>query len=596
MARILNWSLLGLLLAALLAGAISLDRSTWPSLMGDEATYLMAAESLAWDQDLTYTRADYDRFVAHWDSPPEGLILQSDDQGFTMVYGKPPYYPLYLAPFVRLSPTRGAGIANAMLLALIACVVAVILGRKIGEAAPLWVAVFLFASVTFTYVFWAHADLFLMCLVALALSLVYSGGPPLREHLTEMYADMELEDPGRFALRWLAVGALLAVVALSRPFYGTLLLPACLAIPRNRRLPGLAALFGGTLFTCLILVGINHFVFGQWTSYGGERLGFYSRTGFPLVELSPDEWPQLVGQRGSGSWIEPEKRTPYSFDGRLTSYNLLYFAAGRSVGVLPYFLPLLLGFFAYRHERGRWSLLVAAGLAMACFLYVRPFNFYGGGASIGNRYFLPVYPAFWFLAVRRRPPWLPMLIAAAAALAIFPLWKDPLAFPRSADGGYRHVSPLARQYLPYETTQDHLKPSGAEDFTHHGLWIKPLGPEVRASGGEKGWITSRPGATVELLVGSSRALRGLELEVAEPGVARLGGLEGAALSEMLLAPSGRTAFDLLLGEPTARHRMWWSKDLFHLYRLRFELPPAALPSEVPVRFRLREETDLEILP
>ena len=76
--------MLGLLLAATLAGAATFDRRSWPGLVGDEATYLMQAQSLAWDHDLRYSRRDYDRFVEQWGTRPEGLILQSGDGGRTL--------------------------------------------------------------------------------------------------------------------------------------------------------------------------------------------------------------------------------------------------------------------------------------------------------------------------------------------------------------------------------------------------------------------------------------------------------------------------------------------------------------------------------
>src|SRR5690349_3575580 len=167
------WAVLGLLLAATLAAAATLDRRDWPTFVGDEATYLMEAQSLAWDFDLEYTREDYDRFVAQWGRPPEGLILQSSNGGKPLVYGKPAAYPLFIAPFVRVSPTRGAAVANALLLAAAAVIAARSLQARIGDAAPLWVAAWVFASVTFAYVFWVHSDLFLMCLAAIALALVY---------------------------------------------------------------------------------------------------------------------------------------------------------------------------------------------------------------------------------------------------------------------------------------------------------------------------------------------------------------------------------------------------------------------------------------
>jgi len=105
MQRFGSWAVLGLLLAATLAGALTFDRRSWPGQVGDEATYLMQAQSLAWDFDLRYSRRDYDRFVAQWGTKPDGLILQSGDGGRTLVYAKPASYALWISP---PAPSSGA--------------------------------------------------------------------------------------------------------------------------------------------------------------------------------------------------------------------------------------------------------------------------------------------------------------------------------------------------------------------------------------------------------------------------------------------------------------------------------------------------------
>src|SRR3954464_4521349 len=152
MQRFGSWAVLGLLLTATLVGAMTFDRRSWPGLGGDEATYLMQAQSLAWDHDLRYSRRDYDRFVEQWGLKPDGLILQSGDGGRTLVYAKPASYALWIAPFLRLYLRKGEAIANALLLALAAVLAARTLERRLGPVAPLWVAVWIFASVTFAYV------------------------------------------------------------------------------------------------------------------------------------------------------------------------------------------------------------------------------------------------------------------------------------------------------------------------------------------------------------------------------------------------------------------------------------------------------------
>ena len=522
---IAGWAILGLLLAATLAAAATLDRRAWPSFVGDEATYLMEAQSLAWDFDLEYSRRDHDRFVEQWGRPPEGLILQSVDGGGTLVYGKPAAYPLFLAPFVRFSPIRGAAVANALLLALAAVTAGRALQRRtggLGEIAPLWVAAWVFASVTFAYVFWIHSDLFLMCLAAIALALVYGGGP------------------GRG--RWLAAGALLAVVMLSRPLYAGLLAAAALAAPAQAR----KRVVAGAAVLALVAVLGSLAVRGTWTSYGGDRRSFYGYTGFPAVDAV--DWAGQIAERGTHSWVKGETLR-MGFDPRQAGWNLAYYLVGRHVGILPYFLPLLLGFIAFRRGEGRWALVLAVLLAAAVLFWMRPFNFYGGGGSMANRYFLPLYPALWFLAARPVRPapgaLAAVLVTLLAAPFLLPLWSAPRIFPLASEGGYRYVSDAARRWLPFETTLSHLKPSGREDFVHNLLWIRLLSPSLSPDGDRLRLAPGKPG---DLLIGSPQPLAGIQLR----------------------KPDGTTV--RLLPEVRARHRMWWTDD-YYLYELKLESRP-----------------------
>ena len=215
-----------------------MDRHSWPSLIGDEATYLMAAESLAWDQDLLYERQDYDRFVEQWGFEPEGLILQSGDGGQTITFGKPFFYSVWVAPFARIWPSNGPFVANFLILALAALITVRTLRQTLGAIASLWVAAFVFASVTFAYTFWAHADLFLMGLTAIGLSLAFWRPEGTSRSSSEGRATL---------LRWLAVGAALAIVGFSRPLYVSLFLPAVFALPRRElRRAGLGLLIGAS--------------------------------------------------------------------------------------------------------------------------------------------------------------------------------------------------------------------------------------------------------------------------------------------------------------------------------------------------------------
>lgn len=632
---LVGWGILASLLSALLLGALTFDRRQWPQLVGDEAAYLMQAESLAYDFDIGYSRADYDRFLDTWQRRPDGLILQSPDGGQSFVYGKPVFYSAYLAPFVRLAPVRGPLVANVLLLALAALLAAQTLSPRLGPlAAPLWVAVFVFGSVTFAHVFWVHADLFLMSCSAIALALAYRGRADAAwamDELPDVYQPPGELSGRAFMLRWLAVGALLAIVAVSRPFYAALLLPAFLAVPRGlavsgehvhgSRRQGRMALLVGAAVVIVLSVGVNLMVRGTWTSYGGERQGFYDYTGFPGVDYPEGAWRRGVEERG-GSWTQPGSLVPDVETAQLR-WNVVYFLLGRDVGVLPYFLPLLLGLLAFRPQRGRWALLLAVALAVACFLLVRPFNFYGGGGALANRYFLPLYPAFWFLVVgvpgraseehnhawrQGSPSWqrgnggtaVSLAIAAAllAAPFLYPTWQHPRAFLRDASGGYAYVSAQARAWLPYETTQSHLKPSGQEDFLHNGLWIKLLdtslnteGQSVNSDGStQAARLRLASGTSGALLIGSAQPLESLYLRLEPPGSSRLS-VKGGVVGDTVYLATGGTGFQIYLQEPRARHRMWWLQgdrlaDGVYLYQLELAMPEDAPKTSDGFRFQL----------
>ncbi len=573
--RALYGGVLAGLLTALLIGVLTFDRQSWPALVGDEATYLMAAESLAWDFDLRYERQDYDRFLEHWQLAPEGLILQGGSDGDKVTFGKPFFYSLWVAPFSRLSPSRGPFLANWLALLVAAVLASRTLEQTVGAAAPLWVAISLFASVAFAYAFWGHADLFLLALTASALSLAFwraegEGGVGA--------------DRG-WALRWSLVGLLLTMVVFSRPFYLPLFLPAVLALPRDRRWQsGLAlALSSLVLASAAAMVHRGH---GEaWTSYGGERRGFYSSTGFPAVDFPLEQWREGGGNRANVAWFEAATptRLPRTHP-TLWSWNSLYFLVGRSVGVLPYFLPILLGLFGRPRGAARWSLLVAVALSVAGFFLYRPFNFYGGGGALANRYFLPLYPAFWFMATRPCRPRRLLAVVLLAAPFLWPLWREARSFPQRQNHTWRYVSKAAIGLLPFETTQSHLKPAGRSDLVHGTLWVKFLTPTLRGNRAGTGLLLDR-GSRGALLIASQEPLEALRLQTLGDPQERLRVTGGATVLDDSETAGGRS-LRMALGGIRARHSMWWSWRPLYLYELSLE---SDSESEGRLTFRLTPE-------
>jgi hypothetical protein len=597
-----GWWALGLLLALTLVRAATAPRDRWPGLVGDEPTYLMQAESLAWDGDLRFAAEDLHRFRERRGHSPE-VILQSGDGGARIVYGKPFLYAAAIAPLVRVMGERGAVLANAIALAAAALLAAHALVRQGNGWGPLWIAVALFASVAFGHVFWIHPDLLLMAASAGGLALAHLlRSPPVEGRgLANGSAAGSRWSP----LAWGVAGALLAVPGAWRPPYLLLLVPGAFlaggggSVDRDRRAGAagaatrtvlarersvadgrprrLAAFAGGVAIVAAVTLGGQQLASGNWSPYAGERRGFSELEGFPGIDFPADQWSERVESKGNTSWLE-EGALESNVSPSLVGWNLAYLVTGRTVGLAPYFLPALAGLLR-RRPSGTTRLESLTGLAVPlAFMALRPFNFYGGAGALANRYFLPAFPLFWFGGAGLARCLATALVAAPFLVS---LWLAPAAYPMVPAEGYRYVSPAARRLLPIETTQRHVKAPGRADVVHGDLWVRFLdgGTEPSPSGAEA--LVVHPGRTTEILVGRAAPLDALSIEVLDgaPVTLRVAG-PGIAVPA---AQPGVTA--LRIERPTARHPMWWTDDRFWLYRI--ELAVEAPPEVTTVSVRLR---------
>lgn len=528
---------------ALTTAVAVFDPADWAYTVGDEGVYSMQAQSLAFDFDRRYEESDYRRYLRTTGKVPDPLILQSTDGGGTMVYAKPAFYSLYLAPFVRLAPERGPIVANLVLLILAALLLECLLLRRVGADGPLLAALLLFFSVAFGHVFWVHADLFYLVATALGLCCV------------DPWLEGKTPSLGRLA----AGGVLLATAGAGRPFYLAVLAGVLLAAtPTLRRAWGrrAAAIVLGAALALLAGSGLFHRATGgAWSPYVGERQGFSSAAGYPDVDFERERWPELLAARGDVSWVREGFLLP-GFEPALFGHNAVYALLGRSVGIVPYFLPLLLACACVRPGSRRTWLLAAIGVGLLAFLIKSPHNFYGGAGAIANRWFLPLYPVCWFL-IERRPPrrWL-VASSLVAALFVAPLWRSAASFPLEIDAEtgarrLRYVSPAARLLLPLETSQVHLS-SAPSEIQHGDLRVRLIGDGLRPHG--NGGIRYRPTADGELLIGSPVPLAGLTVELVP------------------VSNEGAEAVRLVVERPRriARHRYWYGGIPLNYYRL--ELP------------------------
>ena len=534
--RAVLWALVMVLTTAVAA----FDPADWPYTVGDEGVYSMQAQSLAFDFDFRYEESDYRRYQRTTGKVPDPLILQSVDGGETLVYSKPVFYSLFLAPFVRFAPERGPIVANLVLLILAALLLECLLLQRVGADGPLVAAFLLFFSVTFGHVFWVHADLFYLVVTAAGLCCL----------------DPWLEGKKPSLLRLAAGGVLLATAGAGRPFYLAVLLAVLLAAaPTLRRAWGrrnAAIVLGAALVLLAGSAWAHRASGGAWSPYVGERQGFSSATGYPDIDFDREGWPELLAVRGDASWVREGFLLP-SFDAALLGHNVVYAFLGRSVGIVPYFLPLVLACACLRPgSRRRW-LLAGVGLGLLAFLFKSPYNFYGGAGAIANRWFLPLYPVCWFLI--ERPPSRRWLVASSlmAALFVAPLWWSAASFPVEIDADtgaqrLRYVSPAAKRLLPLETSQVHLG-SAPGEVQHGDLRVRLIGSGVWPHGDDG--IRYRPGADGELQIGSPVPLASLTVELVpvETGA-------GEAVSIVVERP-----------RRIARHRYWYGAIPLNYYRL-----------------------------
>ena len=448
--------------------AISLDYPrTARGFKGDEATYYSLTRSIARDWDFTFQRQD---LVRVWeDFPgPEGIFLKrgsridfqrsdrfpfvrmvqtEDPARFRLYYAKAYIYPLVAAPFVGMFGTNGFLVLHAVLLALSFAVAQrflIALGARTFVAAS-FAAVFIFASVLPVYFVWMMPEVFNFTTVLCAYFLwAYKlVAPPA-------------ESAGRFEtfLRSIrsdyAAAVLLGVATFSKPTHLILIGPV-LALPLLQR--DFRRVFAiGACFAVVVvaLFSFNAMVTGEFNYQGGRRKTFYSRTGFPFANT----WETFDnrGQEMSTDAV-PFDILFHRDTATVLLWNLGYFVVGRYGGLLPYFFPAIVatGLFLASGQRRSWQWLVGGALvagAIALITYM-PYTYSGGGAPIGNRYYLSYYPLFLFLV-----PALTDMRPAIVALTIGALFTAKLTlnpfYTSSNPGEHAKAGPL--RLLPIELT------------------------------------------------------------------------------------------------------------------------------------------------
>jgi hypothetical protein len=457
-------ALLGVAVAAMLLIAASVDL---PDIVehrfwSDGATYYAMALSLAEDRDLRYEARDVLRVRREFGSGPEGIFLKRSSgglalsQGFPWLrrigadepriyYAKAFAYPLAIVPFVRVFGTDGMLVGNAFFLGLAYVCSYAMARRRAAPAAALALATaVLFGCVTPIYVFWLQPEVFNLAMIAGGL-LAWLRGWPLVSAL------------------------LLGVATYSKPTHLFLALPLGLQPLLVR---GGAAFLSGlreSIRRGLVLGavtasfwGANVLITGEWNYQGGERKTFY--------EEFPFETPGVTFGN-SGIWMTTNQLGPV-VEGDDTEllrgegvplageelrqaflHNLGYFWYGRYGGALPYFFPVVLAALLFLWPGPRdapgWLALASLAVSWIFYIWLIPANWYGGGGTVGNRYFVSLVPLAFLLTPRGREWVVSMLGLAVSLVFVGPILAAPIEHSIHPD---RHALRAPFKLLPAELT------------------------------------------------------------------------------------------------------------------------------------------------
>jgi len=465
-------------------------------LTADQAVYFAMAQSLAYDFDIQYTKKDLIRYYQSFSAGPQGIFLKrvKYPSGDRIFYAKSFAASFFAAPFVRIFGANGQLVFHAVLLLLI-----LLMGRAFlaGRTGPpytlLFPLTFLFASVAWIYALWISPDFFNLTLVFAVLflwlykikfkSIAGQTAPAAKEAAKSadgsQVGSAFTPEPGTppsplraFLLSGWSDGlaAFLAGIAVySKPPNIVLLGPLVLYYFLNRKYLRTALIAASFTVGVGLFFGANILMTSNWNFMGGERKTFADVQGrFPLgrAEYTFDN---LGGEMTAEGYFQK-----FMYPLSLVPTNVFYYFFGRFSGIAWYFFPALLGlilFFFARRGLEDWLMLAALGSGILIYIVLMPDNFGGGGGSLANRYFLNIYPFFFFLPSRRKAGRETAAAWVVASVFIAQISLAPFLHSRYPA---THVKRLPFKALPVEMSQINNFPTNTNpDAFRVNIWDNP---------------------------------------------------------------------------------------------------------------------------
>ena len=408
---------------AIAALSLNVPRTTY-GIKGDEATYVAMALSVAHDGDLVFQQRDLTRFYRVYQRGPEGIFLKRgqgaaarDDR---LYFGKAFIYPVVAAPFVRVAGLNGLLFLQVALLACVFVCAYAFAAERLPRAGALLVATgFLAASSAPLYAVWLTSDFFNLALVFYAYFFwLYKEVAAAPRRLPGMLTGPASD---------LIAAVLLGLATFSKLSNLPLILPL-VGLAWWRRRFGHGALIGVACGAIVLgCFGANAVSSGEWNYQGGrDRKTFYGR--FPFEHGSAEFDSLGTSISTNPNEIVLDESTPSIL--RQLGRNSVYFVIGRHFGLLPYFFPGV-AIFAWALWRPRrlaaWQTLIAGAVVATALglLVLAPNTWSGGGGPVGNRYFLSVYPALFFLLPTARTIAPGIVVWVGGALFTAQILVDP---------------------------------------------------------------------------------------------------------------------------------------------------------------------------
>jgi hypothetical protein len=382
-------------------------------------------------------------------SGPRGVFLKkgktidggADPDGARLFYGKSFIYPLFAWPFVELFGTNGFLLLNAVLMALVMwCSYVFLHARMRPGVAALLAGAFVMVTVVPVYYVWIAPELFNFSLGLLA-------------YFCWLYKEVESRERAPRGMRWLfapgsdvIAAGLLGIATFSKVSSAALFPPIVVWLAWRRRWIRGAVAAAAFAVVAGGLFAANMAVTGEWNYQGGERKTFHFEFPFQTPE---------AGFEGDVR-ARDEALTDLIFNRSVFVTNLLHnfkwYFIGRYSGLVAYFFPAVFALAAFLVTARRppfWQYLVlAAGIGqILLFIIATPYTWFGGGGSVGNRYFMGAYGVFLFLIPSISRTWLAVVPWAVGGLFMAKLVLNPFV-SSVRPGEYADAGPL--RMLPVE--------------------------------------------------------------------------------------------------------------------------------------------------